>query len=401
MKYIVVVGDGMSDRPLKELNGKTPLEIASKPNMDFIAKNGKSGMLRTLYEGLPTDSSVANLSILGYDPRKFDFYGRGPLEAASRGIKLNDNDIALRCNLITEKDGILLDYSAGRISTEEAKELISYLDKKLGSSDIKFYSGIDYKHILILKANNGYSQQIICNPPHDNMNKKISELLIKPKNREGKKTSDVLNELILKSRDLLNEHPINKQRIKEGKNPANMIWFWGQGKKPKISSFKEKFEVTGSLISAVDLVKGIAYYIGLDVIEVPGATGYIDTNYEGKADYALKSLEHKDFVYVHVESTDEASHEGIIERKIKAIEDLDKRLLGRILNKLKGDFKIAILPDHTTSVEFRNHLTDPVPFSIYTSNETGDSVKEYNEKAALKGSYGTIESEEFMRLLFR
>jgi len=399
MKYIVVLGDGMSDRPLKKLDGKTPLEVAKKPNMDFIARNGCCGLLKTLSEDMPLGSDIANLSVLGYDPKRYYTGGRGPLEAASMGIKLDKEDIALRCNLITEKNGILKDYSGGHISTEEARELINFVEKKFGTREIEFHPGVGYRHILVLRSNR-YSTAIHCNPPHDIVGKKIVDNLVKPLDESGKETSKLLNKLILESKDILKSHPVNLRRKKNGKLIANMLWFWGAGRKLELPKFKERFGLNGALISAVDLLRGIAVYLGLDVIDVPGATGYLDTDYEGKAERAIKSLETRDFVYIHVEAPDEAGHEGNINKKIKAIEDLDKRLIGKILNSLKGrKFTIAVLPDHATPIEVRTHTTDPVPFAIYSTERKGDFVESYSEKSAEKGSYGIKEGTEFMRLL--
>ncbi len=399
MKYIVVLGDGMSDRPLKELGGKTPLEVAKKPNMDFIARNGRCGLLKTLSGDMPLGSDIANLTILGYNPKRYYTGGRGPLEAASMGIKLDKEDIALRCNLITEKNGTLEDYSGGHISTEEAKELINFVEEKFGTQDIEFHPGVSYRHILVLRSDR-YSADIQCMPPHDIVGKKIVDNLVKPSSESGRDTADLLNRLSLESKDILESHPINLNRKKNGRLTANMLWFWGAGKRLELSKFKEKFRLNGALISAVDLLKGIAVYLGLDVIDVPGATGYLDTDYEEKADKAIEALKKRDFVYIHVEAPDEAGHEGNIDKKIKAIEDLDKRLIGRILNSLKsGEFTIAVLPDHATPIEVCTHTLDPVPFAIYSTERGGDSVKSYSEKSAGKGSYGIKEGIEFMNLL--
>ncbi len=399
MKYIVVLGDGMSDRPLKELGGKTPLEVAKKPNMDFIARNGHCGLLKTLSEDMPLGSDIANLRVLGYDPKKYYTGGRGPLEAASMGIRLRESDIALRCNLITEENGILKDYSGGHISTEEAMELINLVEGRFGTREIEFHPGVGYRHILILKSRR-YSTAIRCNPPHDIMGKKIADNLIKPLDESGRETSRLLNKLILRSKPILESHPVNLRRKKDGKLIANMLWFWGAGKRLELPKFKERFGLNGALISAVDLLRGIGVYLGLDVIDVPGATGYLDTDYEGKADRAIEALEIRDFVYIHVEAPDEAGHEGDVNKKIKAIEDLDKRLIGKILNSLRGrEFTIGILPDHATPIEVRTHTTDPVPFAIYSTERKGDSVESYSERSAELGSYGIKEGTEFMNLL--
>lgn len=389
MKYIVIVGDGMADYPLEELKGKTPLQAAHKPNMDEIAAKGRCGLLRTIPKGMEAGSDIANLSIMGYDPRKY-YTGRGPLEAASIGVELGKNDLAFRCNLITEEDGKIKDYCADHVMTEEARVLIGALKKafKIG----EFYSGVSYRHLFVLR---NVAAKLKCTPPHDALGGKISRYLIKPKSE----TAEELNQMILDSKKILSEHPINLRRVKEGKNPANMFWLWGQGKKPRMESLKKKYGISGAVISAVDLLKGIGIYTGMEVINVPGATGYYNTNYEGKAEHALKALEKKDYVYVHVESIDEASHAGDVEMKIKTIEDFDRRLVGKLLDGLEGDYKIAVLPDHFTPIKVKTHTREPVPFAMYSSADKSDEVKKFDEASARKGSLGLIEGEEFIKLL--
>lgn len=400
MKYIVIIGDGMADRPLKELGGKTPLEVARKPNMDFIARGGRCGLLKTLSDDTPLGSDIANLSILGYDPREYYPGGRGPFEAASMGIGLEKDDIAMRCNLITEDRGILRDYSGGHVSSEDAKELIEFIDKILGSEKVKFYPGVGYRNLLVIKDSSVDPRDIICKPPHDIIGQRIEKNLINSESEEAKSTADMLNDLMRRSDRILNDHPINKKRVNEKKPPVNMIWFWGAGKKPSMPRFEKKFGLKGSLISAVDLLKGIAIYLNLEIVEVPGATGYLDTNYEGKASYAIESLKKNDLVYVHVEATDEAAHEGKIKEKINAIEAIDEKIIKMILSEFKGkEFVIAVLPDHTTPIEVRTHTLDPVPFAIYSPLRKGDSVNFYSEKAAKNGSYGIRKGTEFMDLL--
>lgn len=394
MKYVVVVGDGMSDRPLKELDGGTPLEAARKPHMDSVARDGKCGLLRTLYDELPSGSDVANMSILGYDPREYYPGGRGPLEAASIGVVLGEDDLAFRCNLITTENGLFKDYSGGRISSEDARELIKEADNKLGSESIRFYPGVSYRNLLVLSGGE-YSSEVDCTPPHDVLDKPVKEYLVKPKSSEGKATADLLNRLVNDSREILAGHPL----VKENKVKANLIWPWGQGRRPSLPSFQSKLKLSGALISAVDLLKGLAVYMGLKVIEVPGATGYIDTDYEGKADAALKALEEVDLVVVHVEATDEMGHEGDIEGKVKAIEELDKRVIGRLLNNIEGDYVIGILPDHVTPIKTRTHDRDPVPFAIKSTKQEGDEVGDYSEKSAAQGSYSLREGYEFMTLM--
>ena len=387
MKCIVIIGDGMADYPLKELSGKTPLEVANKPNMDFIAFKGKMGILKTVPDGMVPGSDVANLSVLGYDPRKY-CTGRGPLEAGSMGVKLGDEDTAFRCNLITEKDGRVFDYSSGHISTEEASELIEEMKKfKIG----EFYTGISYRHLFVMRNCNPNIQTA---PPHNIVGELISDYLIKPRDNE---IAQKLNQFMMASKDILSKHPVNIARVKQGKNPANMIWLWSNGKKPKMEKIKKKYGISAAMISAVPLIKGIGVYTGMEIINVPGATGYYDTNYEGKAEYALKALESKDFVYLHVEAPDEAGHVGDLEMKIKTIEDLDKRLVAKILDGAE-ECKIAVLPDHPTPIKVRMHVPDPIPFAIYAPHLSGDKLR-FDESSAKMGSLGFIVGEEFMKLL--
>ncbi|MEM3437142.1 MAG: cofactor-independent phosphoglycerate mutase [Nitrososphaerales archaeon] len=401
MKYILIIGDGMADLPLKELGSKTPLQVADHPNMDFIASHGSCGRLITLPQELDSGTDVAIMSILGYNPKEFHT-GRGPLEAAGIGVKLNEHDIAFRCNLITERNGILVDYSAGHISTEEARELLkSIKDAFEEPRRIEFFPGVSFRHLLVLKGNK-YSNKIICTPPHDALNKPISKILPKEKDEDGVKTARILRKIIVESKDILSDHPINKMRIKRGNNPANMIWPWGHGIKPNFQPFYNLYGIKGAVISAVDIVNGIGVFAGFDVIRVPGATGYYDTNYEGKADYALKSLKDHDFVLIHVEAPDEAGHLGDYELKIKTIEDLDKRLIGRILKDLKGDYTIAILSDHITSTELRVHSREPVPFAIFSTSQTKASkVSRFDEFSVEKGSLGLVEGIKFMSLFLK
>ncbi len=391
----------MADLPLKELGSKTPLQVADHPNMDFIASHGSCGRLITLPQELDIGTDVAIMSILGYDPKKFHT-GRGPLEAASIGVKLNENDIAFRCNLITERNGILADYSAGHISTEEAKELLkSIKDAFEEPKRIEFFLGVSFRHLLVLKGNK-YSNKIICTPPHDALNKPISEILPKERDESGTKTARTLRKMIIESKDILSDHPVNRIRVRKGNNPANMIWPWGHGTKPKFENFYNLYGIKGAVISAVDIVKGIGVFAGFDVIKVPGATGYHDTNYEGKAYYALECLKDHDFVLVHVEAPDEAGHLGDYKLKIKTIEDLDKRLIGRILKDLKGDYTIAILSDHITSTELRTHSKEPVPFAIFsTSQRKTSKVSRFDEFSVRDGSLGLIEGIKFMSLFLK
>jgi 2,3-bisphosphoglycerate-independent phosphoglycerate mutase len=401
MKYIVVLGDGMADRPIKELGGRTPLEAARKPGMDFIAREGRCGMLQTLKKDMPLGSDIANLSIFGYDPAKYYPGGRGPLEAASLGIKLGRNDIAFRCNLINQKDGRIIDYSGGHISTSEAKKLIEKINKKFKSKDVEFYSGTGYRHIMVLRNARIDYKDLDAIPPHDITGEKIDDNLIKPLSKKAEETVDKLNNIMSESMAFLESDLVNLKRKKEKKLSANMLWFWGAGKKIEIPSFKRRYGVDGSIISAVDLLKGIGSFIGLEVINVPGINGYLDTNYSAKAKYALKALKEKDFVYIHVEAPDEMGHEGKVKEKIKAIEEIDKKIVSKILEELKGtDFTLAVLPDHATPIEVRTHTSEAVPYAIYSTKSKGDSVKAYSEKECSKGSLGLKDGIEFMDLLF-
>jgi 2,3-bisphosphoglycerate-independent phosphoglycerate mutase len=398
MKYILVVGDGMADYPVPELENKTPLQAAYKPNMDSIAANGRSGLIRTVPDELSPGSETAICSLLGYDPRKY-CTGRGPLEAPSRGIKLRENDAAYRCNLITEKDGVIVDYSAGHITTEESSKLLASINKAFGKlGKIEFYPGLDYRHFLILR-NFPKPELIQCTPPHDAIGMNISAVLPKAKAAEAEKTARLLRELINRSGGILRTHPVNIAREKAGKNPGNLIWPWGGGKKPSMPSFKEKYGLKAAVISAVDLVKGIGTYAGMEIINVPGATGLNNTNYEGKADAALKALEDNDLVFVHVEAPDEAGHSKDYALKVKTIEDLDKRLLGRILDGLTEPYAIAISPDHPTPIRIGTHSRDPVPFAIKSQFLKPNGVKKFDEFSARNGAFGLVENDYLISLL--
>lgn len=389
MKYIVLVGDGMADYPLPELGDLTPLQAANTPNMDFIANHGRNGVAKTIPETMPAGSDVANLSIMGYDPAIY-YSGRGPLEAASIGVPLMIDDIAFRCNLITEKDGIIADYSAGHISSEEARILIEAVDSEL-ANNCRFHAGVSYRHLLVMKL----GEKALCTPPHDVVGRSVEDVL--PRGED----SHILIDLIKSSKHILQDHEINLKRKKDRKNVANLIWPWGQGKALNIPHFRELYGVTGSVISAVDLLKGIGKSAGLDVIEVPGATGYLDTNFSGKAAYALDSLKERDFVFVHVEAPDEASHMGNMEAKIKAIEDFDNKVVGGMLNELGGygEYRILVLPDHPTPISIKTHTREPVPFAIYSSTEKADYVDRFDEFSAKEGIFGLVEGHRLMGIL--
>lgn len=369
MKYIILLGDGMADWPIDEIGGKTPLEAANKPNMDSLIKSGIAGTAHTIPEGMPAGSDVANLSVFGFSPKTY-YTGRSPLEAISMGLKLNADDTALRCNLVTlsgEKayeDRSMVDYSAGEITTEESTELMNAVADGLNREGISFYPGISYRHCLIWK--NG-PMDIKLTPPHDISGKKISEHLPKGPGCE------IALELMDKSTEILKNHPVNKSRVERGLNPATSIWLWGQGKKPEVPLFIEKYGLCGSVISAVDLIKGIGIASGMKAVNVEGATGNIKTNFKGKAEAALKELrEGRDIVYLHIEAPDECGHQGQLREKIRAIELIDSLVLGTLLEGLEkmGDYRIMVLPDHPTPIVIKTHCDDPVPFFIYDSRKT-------------------------------
>ncbi|MDQ7788069.1 MAG: cofactor-independent phosphoglycerate mutase [Thermodesulfovibrionales bacterium] len=365
MKYLVIIGDGMADRPLRELKGKTPLQQSSTPNMDRLVREGIIGKISTIPPGFQPGSDVANLNILGYDPEKY-YSGRAPLEAASMGIALKDDDVAYRCNLVTLKynkaktKAVMEDYSSDHITTEEAKELILDINEELGSEAIRFYPGVSYRHIMVWSSG---TSQIECTPPHDITGKEIADYL--PVGDD----EDVLRDLMLKAAGVLEGHPVNRKRQKGGKKPANSIWFWGQGKKLNLPTFRKKYSLEGALVSAVDLMRGLGISAGFEILQVPGITGYLDTNYVGKAEAALKALERVDVAYIHVEAPDEAGHSGKYLDKIRAIEDFDKLVVGTVVKGMEsfGDFRILILPDHATPIAMRTHTNEPVPFVIYDS----------------------------------
>ncbi len=391
MKYIIVVGDGMADYPLEELERKTPLQAADKPNMDWIASNGRSGLLRTIPGGMEPGSDIAIMSILGHDPRKHH-RGRGPLEAAGMDVKLGKEDLAFRCNLITEESGIIADYSADHITTEEARELMRAVKKNYGQLG-DFYVGIGYRHLFVVRNAPRGSDELKTMPPHEIIGDKVSDHLIKPENNEIAKT---LNEMTLNSKQILSNHPTNVVRAKKGKKPANMIWLWGPGKRPQMKTLVEKYGIKGAIVSAVNVVKGVGACAGMSKLEVPGATGYYDTNYENKAKFALKALKDNDLVLIHVEAPDEAGHMGDIKRKIEAIENIDSRLLGKIIDGLEGEYAISIMADHPTPIKVRAHVADPVPFAICSTRDQKDDVKYFDESSAKRGSFGVLEGYKFM-----
>ncbi|MTU72702.1 cofactor-independent phosphoglycerate mutase [Parabacteroides merdae] len=399
MKSIIILGDGMADEPIEALGGKTPMQYADTPYMDKLAEMGVSGRMKTVADGFHPGSEVANMAVLGYDlPTVYE--GRGVLEAASIGYDLKPSEMAMRCNLICVEGDILKNHSSGHITTEEADELIRFLNEKLGSDRIHFYTGVSYRHLLVVK---GGDKRLDCTPPHDVPLHPFRPLMIKPEAPEAQETADLLNNLILQSQEILKDHPVNLQRIAAGKDPANSIWPWSPGYRPAMQTMQEMYGFKqGSVISAVDLIRGIGVYAGLEVIDVEGATGLYDTNYEGKAHAALEALKTNDFVYLHVEASDEAGHEGDVDLKIRTIENLDKRAIGILFEELqKWDepVAIAVLPDHPTPCAIRTHTNTPVPFLIYKPGQEPDSVTRFDEFSVLEGKHGILEKDEFIKEL--
>lgn len=384
MKYVIVIADGMADEPLDELNGKTPVVEANTPNMDFIAKNGYTGLAKNVPDGMTPGSDVANTSIMGFDPSMLK--GRGPLEAPSVGVSLGDNDVAFRLNFINVEDGKINDFTADHISTEEAEELIKALNENFGDIG-KFYPGVSYRNLFVIEDLS--MEELKSTPPHDVVGQPIEDNNLKPDNEK----SQLINKLMEDSVKVLENHPVNKKRVSEGKLPANMIWLWGQGAKPVIGNFPEKYGMSGATITGVDLLKGISTYIDLDVIEVPGATAYFDTNYQNKVDYALESLKTHDVQFIHIEAPDEAGHEGNLPEKIRAIENIDSIILEKLLKELPNidsEYTIAVLPDHPTPIDIKTHTMTPIPFAIYSTNIKEPDDTEFYSEDMSKGKYDTI-----------
>ncbi|MDE5711440.1 MAG: cofactor-independent phosphoglycerate mutase [Bacteroides sp.] len=410
---IIILGDGMADWPVKALGNKTLLQAASTPYMDKLARMGRVGRLVTVAEGFHPGSEVANMSVLGYNLPKV-YEGRGPLEAASIGVDLQPGEMAMRCNIVCVEGEILKNHSSGHITTEEADILVKYLQEKLGDDRVSFYTGVQYRHLLVIK---GGDKRIDCTPPHDVPLQPFRPLMVKPMEGaehiavpEGnadltpQQTAGLLNNLILRSQELLREHPVNLKRIAEGKDPANSIWPWSPGYRPQMERFSDKFPQVkkSAVISAVDLINGIGYYAGMRRITVEGATGLYDTSYENKVAAALEALKTDDFVYLHIEASDEAGHEGNVPLKIKTIENLDSRAVGPIYEALKDwdePVAIAILPDHPTPCELRTHTAEPVPFLIWYPGIEPDSVQAFDEVSAYDGSYGVLKEDEFINVL--
>ena len=420
MKHIIILGDGMADLPVERLGGKTLLQYAHKPMMDQLAREGRCGRLVTVPEGFPPGSEVANTAILGYDLNTV-YEGRGPLEAASIGYDMADDDMAIRCNIITLEDGKIITHNGGNLETDDARVLIDYLNENLakpinqreGCERVKFICGIQYRHLLVIKGGN---KHIVCAPPHDHPNEPWRPLLVSPatcsvgcdsiageKGRlSPQQTTDLLNELILRSQELLAKHPYNLAKAQKGERQANSIWPWSGGYRPSMQTLMDQYPQvkSGAVISAVDLIQGIGRYAGLRIIKVPGATGLANTNYEGKAQAAIEALKHDDFVFVHVEASDEAGHDGDLDLKLKTIGYLDQRLIAPIYREVQTwtePVSIAVLPDHLTPVEMRIHVGQPVPFIIWHRDIEPDSVQQYDEVSCVSGSYGLLRLQEFMQ----
>ena len=425
MKHIIILGDGMADHKVASLGEKTLLQYARPEYMNRLAREGRCGRLVTVPEGFPPGSEVANTAILGYDLNKV-YEGRGPLEAASIGYEMQDDDFAIRCNIITIEDGKIITHNGGNLETDDARILIDYLNEHLGNDRVKFICGIQYRHLLVIKGGN---KNIVCAPPHDHPNEEWRSLLPTPshcnatlctfRSEKGRgssnaensrltpqETADLINNLILKSQELLAKHPYNLAKAAKGERQANSIWPWSGGYRPCMQTLMQQYPQikSGAVISAVDLIQGIGKYAGLRIIKVPGATGLANTNYEGKAQAAIDALKTDDFVFVHVEATDEAGHDGDIELKLKAIDYLDKRLIKPILEAIEQIDEpvcIAVLPDHPTPVELRIHVNEPVPFVIWHRGIEADAVQQYDEVSCVSGSYGLLRLNEFINELMK
>ena len=401
MKTLIILGDGMADEPIAELGGQTPLQYARTPHMDRLAAAGVTGRLKTVADGFHPGSEVANMSVLGYDlPTVYE--GRGVLEAASMNVDLQPGEIAMRCNLVCVEGDLLKNHSAGHITTGEAEELMAYLDERLGSDRVKFYPGVSYRHLLVLKRGD---KHLLCTPPHDIPLQPFAPYLVRAERPEAEETAAFLNELILRSQEILPAHPVNQKRAREGKDMANSIWPWSPGERPAMQTLRELYGIgRGSVISAVDLIRGIGVYAGLKVIEVEGATGLYDTNYEGKAAAALEALRTDDFVYLHVEASDEAGHEGDAKLKVRTIENLDSRIVGSVVEALRTwnePVAIAVLPDHPTPCAIRTHTAEPVPFLIYKPGMEPDAVTRFDEISVRAGRYPLLEKNQFIKELLR
>lgn len=395
LKTLIILGDGMADFPIPELRGRTPLMAAHTPAMDFLACEGCTGQFLTVEEDLPPGSEIANLTVLGYDPHQV-YQGRGVLEAASLGVTLAPEDVAMRVNLICVEEEHIHSHSAGHISNEEAHTLIRDLQTHFAAWPIRLTPGLSYRHLLVIP---GGDPRLECAPPHDHVGETISGLLVKPRLPEATTTAELLNRLIAESQVFLATHPLNRARVASGKQPANALWPWSPGCRPQMATFRERFGVRGAVITAVDLIKGLGIYAGMGIIPVEGATGLYDTNYEGKADAALAALEDHDFVYVHVEAPDEAGHARDLELKIRCIEDLDRRLIQRLLDGLGPRLEetiVAVLPDHPTPVATGNHVHGAVPVAIRDPRHAPDAVQRYDEESVKAGALGFLRGAQFI-----
>jgi 2,3-bisphosphoglycerate-independent phosphoglycerate mutase len=400
MKYLIILADGAADYPIAELGDRTPLQAAHTPAIDELCEQSRLGLLETVPSDMPPGSEVANLAVLGYDVKQV-YQGRGVLEAASMGIDLESDDLAMRCNLIClDEQGLIVNHSAGHISTEESQQLIAALNDHFASREFHFHPGVSYRHLFVLPKG---SDRIQCTPPHDVPGTDSAQVMVRATAPDGQATAELLNSIILESQQLLGEHPVNRRRVAAGKHPANSVWFWSQGYRPRMSTFAELYGKSGAVISAVDLIFGIGVYAGLEGIHVPGATGLYDTNYEGKAAAAVEALKEKDFVFLHIEASDEAGHEGDPQLKTRTIEYLDSRAVRPIMEALKEfsePVSIAILPDHPTPCALRTHVHDPVPVMIHTPGIEGDRIGTYDELSAAGGSLGLMHGPQFIRTFF-
>ncbi len=389
--YAIVVPDGAADMPVEELGGKTPLRCAETPGLDRLAREGRCGTALTIPPGLPAGSDVANLALMGYDPREH-YCGRGPLEAASMGVRLADGEYAFRCNLISVEEGRLADYSAGHIPTAEARELIEAVDRELGGGELRFHAGVSYRHLMVIRGEYG---QTACNPPHDVVGRRLEE--VEPRGPGSRE----LRELIRRSQEVLAAHPVNLRRREKGLRCGDSIWPWGQGRTPSMPGLRERFGLRGAVITAVDLVRGLGILAGFDPLEVRGATGYLDTDYAAKGRYALRALEDHDLVYVHVEAPDEAGHQGLAEEKIRAIEEIDRHIVMPLLEKggERGGLRLLVVPDHPTPLAVRTHTNGGVPFALWGDGITPDGCPSFDEESVLMGTWRDLPAWELLGLL--
>jgi 2,3-bisphosphoglycerate-independent phosphoglycerate mutase len=401
MKFVILICDGAADYPIEELGNRTVLQAADKPNIDRVAKEGRSGLLKTVPDGYAPGSDIANLSIMGYEADRYYPGGRGVIEAASMGVEVGKSDLPMRANIITAKDGNIVDYSADNISNEEARELIELANKEFGDEGTVFYPGVSYRNLLVLKDSGLMPDDLRFDAPHDHPNQPIDEHLCRGASEKGGEWAEKLNGIMLKSIDVFEKSSVNDKRREQNRPLANMLWFWGPGKKKRdFPTLDERFGVKGSVITGIDLIRGIGILAGLKVVYVEGATAYYDTNYEGKADAAAEALNNgDDLVVIHVEAPDEAGHEANLEEKLNAVENIDKRLLARLVNKIDDEFRIGILPDHYTPIKTRKHEMGPIPFAISGPGIERDAVEHFDEESAKKGGYGTLDAPEFIKLL--